>query len=396
MKKAAMAKTLGGATLLCSLFALGPASLAPAVGETAAAKLPAPPTGGVMGFVVQTLSYPVVHEPNACPNGMQLPMRQDFLERQTPEERARLSLKENEPELTRLWQAQAFGPNGTNICTNPDMFDRPLLKTVKGAHSWGLDLDGDSTGKGGRDTCDHEEFVSPTGEKGIDNQEYRVMGCTMNWRGAEGQPSEYDVGTRQFIASGEWTQVILLRGVDSLAHDDNVEVIYANTPDRPVIDSNGKVLRGLSFSISDKPPRNRNVLKGKIENGVLTTEPQDILLAQTWGQGGARDIRGNRSQHDFRRGRLRLTFEADGTLAGMVGGYRPVFDTIQSPSIGGVGSAIVAGIDCAAQLKTLRQFADGIKDPKTGKCTGVSTAMRMVAVPAFVNDVQTSTRTAAR
>jgi hypothetical protein len=396
MARATLAKGFGGALLLATLLATGPASLAPAVGETTAPKLPAPPPGGVMGFVVQSLNYPVVHEPDACPNGMQLPMRQDFLERQTPEERARLSLKENEPELTRLWQAQAFGPNGTNICTNPDMFDRPLLKTVKGAHAIGLNLDGDDKGAASRDTCAHDDFVSPEGEKGIDNQEYRVMGCTMNMRGADGQQSEYDVGTRQFIASGEWTQVILLRGVDSLVNDPDVEVIYANTPDRPVMDSNGKMLRGLSFSISDKPPRNRNVLKGKIVNGVLTTEPQDILLTQTWGQGGARDIRGNRTKHDFRRGRLRLTFQADGTLAGLVGGYRPVFDTIQSPSIGGGGSAVVAGIDCAAELKTLRQYADGIKDPKTGKCTGVSTAMRMVAVPAFVNDVQTSTRTAAR
>ncbi len=392
MARSTWAKGLGGALLLGTLLATGPASLAPAVGETAVPKLPAPPANGVMGFVVQSLTYPVVHEPDACPNGMQLPMRQDYLERQTPEERARLSLKENEPELTRLWQAQAFGPNGTNICTNPDMFDRPMLKTVKGAHAIGLDLDG---GKAD-DTCAHDEFVSPTGERGIDNQEYRAMGCTMNWRGQAGQPSEYDVGTRQFMTSGEWTQVLLLRGVDSLENDPDVEVIYANTPDRPVIDSNGKVLRGLSFSVSDKPPRNRNVLKGKIVGGVLTTEPHDILLAQTWGQGGARDIRGNRTKHDFRRGRLRLTFQADGTLAGLVGGYRPVFDTIQSPGIGGVGSALTAGIDCAAQLKTLRHFADGIKDPRTGKCTGVSTAMRLVAVPAFVNDVQTSTRTAAR
>ncbi len=392
MAQATLGKTLGGALMLGTLLALGPAAIAPAEGETAAPKLPAPPANGVMGFVVQSFNYPVVHEPDACPQGMQLPMRQDFLERQTPEERARLSLKENEPELTRLWQAQAFGPNGANLCTNPDMFDRPLLKTVKGAHSYGLDLDG---GKGD-DTCAHDEFESPSGEKGIDNQEYRVMGCTMNWRGQEGQPSEYDVGTRQFMNSGEWTQVILLRGVDSLVSDPEVEVIYANTPDRPVADNNGKFLRGLSFSISDKAPRNRNVLKGRIENGVLVTEPHDIVLAQTWGQGGARDIRGNRTKHDFRRGRLRLTFQADGTLTGLVGGYRPVFDTIQSPAIGGAGSSLVAGIDCAAQLKTLRHYADGIKDPRTGKCTGVSTAMRMVAIPAFVNDIPQAPRTAAR
>ncbi|MEO7248313.1 MAG: hypothetical protein ABIW31_07625, partial [Novosphingobium sp.] len=120
---------------------------------------------------------------------------------------------------------------------------------------------------------------------------------------------------------------------------------------------------------------------------VLTTDPQDIKLVETWGQGGARDIRGNRTKFDLRRSRLRLVFQPDGSLRGMVAGYKPVFDVIQSPGIGGVGSALTAGIDCAQYLQTLRKYADGIKDPKTGKCSGVSAALQMNAVPAFVNDI---------
>lgn len=60
---------------------------------------------------------------------------------------------------------------------------------------------------------------------------------------------------------------------------------------------------------------------------------------------------------------------------------------IQSPSIGGAGAALAAGIDCAGTLATLRKYADGIRDPRTGKCSGVSSAMDLYAVPAFVNDV---------
>ena len=155
-------------------------------------------------------------------------------------------------------------------------------------------------------------------------------------------------------------------------------------------------LPGASFSVSDKPPRNRNVLRGRIENGVLTTDATDVKLTQTWGQGGARDIRGNRTKYDFRSARLRLAFQPDGSATGMLAGYRPVFDVIQSPALGGIGSAVVAGIDCAATLSTLRKYADGIRDPKTGKCTGVSSAVRIHALPAFVNDPNTATRTAAR
>jgi hypothetical protein len=195
------------------------------------------------------------------------------------------------------------------------------------------------------------------------------------------------VGMQQFHNSGEWTQVILLRGVDSFERDDSVEVVYANTPDRPPLDSKGRFLRGASFSISDKPPRERNVLKGRIENGVLTTEPADVKLTMTWGQGGARDIRGNRTRYHAQQGRLRMKFQPDGTLIGLLAGYRPIYDIMQSPMLGGAGSPIVAGIDCAQVIQTLRKYADGVKDKKTGQCTAVSSALQIVAIPAWVNDV---------
>lgn len=372
---------------LASIAAIGMAATSmlqgPALAEAVPANLPAPPPGGVMGFVVQDFVPPVIQGSDACPSGVSPKIREAYLESLPPEEHARLERKENEPELTRRWQATVFGPGGTNICSQPDQFDRPLLRTVQSIHAGGVDLDNDAPGE----SCAHEEFTAPDGRTGIDNQEYRVMGCTLEWRGKDGIGGDQLTGMRQFHASGEWTQVILLRGVDSLEHDDDVEVIYANTPDRPQLDNHGNFLPGYSFTVSDKGPRHRNVLRGRIENGVLTTEPRDIRLAQTWGQGGARDIRGARTVYDFRHAKLRLVFQPDGSLRGLVGGYRPVFDVIQSPAIGGAGAALAAGIDCAGTLKTLRKYADGIRDPKTGKCSGVSSAMDLRAVPAFVNDV---------
>lgn len=377
--------------LVPMIGAPGPAG-SPAVAQPAVAKLPAPPANGVMGFVIEEFVQPVIQGKDACPNGPALKLRDAYLDTLPPAEEARLRRKENESELTKRWQAYAFGPNGTNVCSQPDMFDRQPMRTVQSKHAWGLDLDADAPG----DSCQHESFTSPTGERGIDNQEYRVMGCTLEWRGVDGMFGDQQIGMRQFFASGEWTQVLLLRGVDSLQRDDDVEVIYANTPDRPLLDTNGKYLSGVSFAISDKPPRNsRNVLRGRILNGVLTTAPADIKLTQTWGQGGARDLRGNRSKFDYRKGRLRLTFQSDGSLTGLMAGYRPVFDVIVSPSLGGAGSALVAGIDCATNLATLRKYADGLRDPSTGKCTGVSSAQRIRAVPAFVTDVP-ALRTAAR
>ncbi len=391
--RARWGKQASSAAVLALLLSIGPMPAAPAIGEDAARTLPAPPANGVMGFVIDRFVPPVVQGADACPQGTALKLKDIYLAGLPEAERARLQLKENEPEFLRLWRATAFGPDNTNICTQPDMFTRPEMRTVQSKHSWGLDLDG---GKVGGDTCQHENFTSPTGEQGIDNQEYRALGCALEWRGVDGIKSDQQVGLQQFMTSGEWTQVLLLRGVDSLQGDDDVEVIYGNTPDRPMTDSKGHFLPGASFSVSIRPPRHRNVLHGRILNGVLTTDPQDIQLTQTWGQGGARDIRGNRSKYDLRHARLRLVFQNDGSITGMLGGYKPVFDTIQSPAIGGAGSALVAGIDCAAELAALRKFADGIRDPRTGQCTGVSSAMQLSAVPAFVNDVPPVQRTAAR
>ena len=390
-----------GAILVVGFATLGfvsgaPSPLSsPAMSETSDRSLPAPPADGVMGFVVDEFVQPIIPGTEPCPDGPVLKLRDAFLEGLEPAERERLTKKEFTKEFERRWQLSAFGPDGINVCTHPDMFDRPLIRTVKHEMAWGLDLDGDG-GRGSDADCGQDDFVSPQGWQGVDNQEYRVMGCKLEWRGVDGMPSDLAFGLRQFHASGEWTQVILLRGVDSLENDDEVDVIYANTPDRPFVDSKGGFLPGATFTISTEPPRERNLLKGKIRNGVLTTEPAEIKLTETWGQGGARDIRGNRSKWHYFDGRLRLEFQPDGSMKGYLGGYRPLFDLIISPSLGGAGSPIVAGIDCAAELKTIRKFADGLKNPKTGQCEGISSAMRISAIPAFVNDAPKKVRTASK
>jgi hypothetical protein len=386
------------ASAAVGIFALGasapqlthaPAEAAPPASQP----LPAPPANGVMGFVVQDFLDPIVPGMDSCPTGTAPRLRDAYLRTLPAAEQARLKLKENVAEYEKLWHSYAFGPNGTNICSQPDMFDHAPYPGVQSKYGLGLDLDG---GKQSGDTCAHEDFQTPAGQRGIDNQEYRAMGCTLEIRGPDGQGGDALTGMKQFHNSGEWTQVILLKGVDSLVDDPDVEVIYANTADRPTLDSKGNFLRNASFSVNDAGARGRNVLRGHIKDGVLTTDPADIRLAQTWGQGGARDIRGNRSQYHYQKGRLQLEFQPDGTLRGFVGGYRPIFDVIVSTSLGGAGSALVAGIDCSAELAALRKYADGMRDPKTGKCTAVSSAMRIGAVPAFVTDLPPGTRTASR
>jgi hypothetical protein len=356
----------------------------------------APPADGVMGFLLTHLAPAIYNGADNCPHGPAGTLRENYVATLTDAERTRLLRKMNEQELTARWKAYALGPNGINICSHPQMFDRPMQKLLQGKIAQGMNLDGDAgDGSGNPNGCAHMNFTGPSGEGGVDNQIWRAMGCWGTWRGLDGNGGEIVHGARARFDGGQDAQVILLRGVDSLVQDDDVEVIYANTDDAPVVDAQGKFTRHASFTVA-KDPAYRNVLRGRILNGVLTTEPANVLLRQRWGQGTPRDIRGLRTAYDFRHARLRMTFQPDGSLKGLVAAYQPFWNIIQSASLGGVGAATTGGIDCAGQYAALKAMADGDRDPATGQCTTISGAFEGIAVPAFVNDRIPTTKSAVR
>ena len=371
------------AVAVAPLLAVGADYAAVNPAATAAApQLPAPPANGEMGFVV-TQFHPAFHnggDKTDCPDGMMGTLKDSYLRTLPAARRTALMKPENANELDRLWKAYGLGPNNANLCGNIyEFLDRPATPEMKGNVAWGLNLDGD-TGDGSSTpyTCKHENFTSPTGERGIDYQLWRAQGCSATLRGVNSDgKSDLRFGYDDNMMSGEWTQVILLRGVDSLTKDDDVEVIYANTDDRPIADSNRQPIRNASFSVSTQGRKveYRNVLKGRIQNGVLETVTKDIML------------NGGGSQFDLARGRVRLQFQADGTVTGVVGGYQPILNILRSARGGGRGSVQVAGIDCAGQYVTLKKLADGDRDPATGQCRKISYAYELIGVPAFVNDI---------
>lgn len=372
---------LGAVLAVPFAHAAAPATKAPTnkvAATTRPAVLPTPPANGEMGFVLSSFVWAVHQGDEDCPDGLAGTVREHYLETLPANERTRLLLKQNEPELTQRWKSYAVGPDNTNICTNPELFDRPNQRMVQGKVSAGLDLD---QGKPG---CGHAEFTSPEGIKGIDNQAYRALGCTRNWRGVDGKGGDIR-GFNNFLATGEHTMVLLLRGVDSLQDDPLVEMIWASTNDRPVLDTKRNFVSGASFSVAEA--KWRNVLRGSIHNGVLTTQPADIRLNRRIGHGG---VRGQTSEYMLYSARTQLAFQPDGTIKGLLGAYQTPRNLIATTLLGGVGAATVAGIDCAAEFQTLTRMADGLRDPATGQCTGVSTAYEVEAVPAFVNDLPAS------
>jgi hypothetical protein len=339
------------------------------------------PQGREFGFIVTEFAPAISQGKDDCPDGLAGTVRENYLGTLPAAERTRLLLPQSEVELTQRWKAYAVGPNNTNVCANPELFDHGIQYTVQSNSGRGLNLDGRDNGASS-DGCDHADFTSPDGTKGIDNQVFRAMGCTRNYRGIDGKAGDLIGGLNHLLATGEHSMVVLVRGVDNLVNDPSVEVVFASTEDRPILDSKGGFVRDASFTVSANPAW-RTVLHGRIKDGVLTTDPADVRLNQAWGHGGPA---GARAEWDFRRSMLQLRFLDDGTVRGYFGGYMPVRKVIQSTILGGLGAATIAGVDCAAQLRTLQKMADGMRDPKTGQCTAISTAMDIAGVPAFVND----------
>jgi len=90
----------------------------------------------------------------------------------------------------------------------------------------------------------------------------------------------------------------------------------------------------------------------------------------------------------FRRGKIRVTVNSDGTAAGLVGGYRDWRDLYAQNVYAQSGG--VQGVreheDHVALYYALRRHADGMFNAKTGRYDGISSAYRMKLTPAFVVD----------
>jgi hypothetical protein len=390
LRRSRHVRLIGLLPLAALLLVMGGACETAPSAVAAAGKLPAPPASGEMGFVVVKFHTAFHNGGNEtdCPDGMMGVLKDSYLRTLPKAEVARLSKPENANELDKKWKEYGLGPDNTNICGNVyEFMDRPPTPMMKGKVAWGLNLD-DDTGDGSTNpyTCKHQNFTSPAGEKGIDYQIWRVQGCSAVHRGVNNDGlGDFRFGFDDSMMSGERTQVILLRGVDSLENDDDVEVVYANTDDRPIADGNGNPIHGATFTVatSGRKMEYRNVLKGRIADGVLNTYPKDI------------DLNGP-GLFDLDRGRVRLEFQLDGTVRGVVGGYEPLLGILRQARGGSRGSVQTAGIDCAGQFAALRMMADGDRDPRTGQCRRISFAYELVAVPAFINDVEPKSNIAAK
>jgi hypothetical protein len=224
---------------------------------TSAAELP-PPKDGTIAYVLTDLHWAVFESADGkteCPQGYNEGNREHF-KKLFPEDGTSRTLLETQ--LRR--EVDGWYPT-----TAPEQFK---FLEAGGPTAYGLNLDG---------KVGQNDFTSPEGDKGVDNQLYRVLGCIRNYRPPEGAIQGFD---NDEVTKDVYNRLIIeLSGVHSLVNDDDVQVMIYRGRDPILLDATGKnAIPGGSQRV-DVHWGSKFIQKmhGRIRDGVLTTDPADFV-----------------------------------------------------------------------------------------------------------------------
>jgi hypothetical protein len=369
------------------LLALAAAAAAP----VAQAAPPAAAANRTLGFAVTSIYHDIHEDPAACPKGMNESQNDLYLTTVSESERKRLLHPDNAREY--VFGKPSLNDAGKPICTDLHgplgAARRPPMRVVAGSgKAFGINLDGQVSRIGrsaAPNTCAHNDFQGLSGERGVDNQFYRVVGCVAGYRKGGIMP-EQTFGTE--IRNGSWAILIQITDVDDAKNDPAVKVGMFSSQD-PAPFPNGLVaVPYKSMSVSDNRRYHAHT-SGKIVDGVLITEPVDFHFLVTPEQSPRKELIGGREIY-LRGARLRLGLEPDGTAKGILAGYHDLrsyeenFIRYKGYTNFATGSAAVMKYSCVSLREALHRYADGYPDPKTGRCGAISTAFNVTAIPAFV------------
>jgi hypothetical protein len=269
---------------------------------------------------------------------------------------------------------------GIETFVNPFAAEDPGEPEINSRIGDGFNLDGKISAK---------DFVSPEGERGIDNALYRAWGCDAPWRGNGN--ANLDLRANDKVQAGLYTMVIRITGNKDPMNDDNAQLEIGYSPDKIVKDSNGNVAADYSYRLVKAQPY--SVLKATVKNGVIETQPVAELHAPrlTWTTNDLGDA-------DFHQGRIRLIIGNDGRATGLMGGYRDWRDLYAENTFAQDGGqqGVREHEDDVALYYALKRNADGMADARTGQFLGISTAYRLKAAPAYVIDTDLKTANPSR
>lgn len=312
------------------------------------------PPNGTIGYVLTNLFWSIYQTDNGkeeCPRGFNDGPREQF-EKLYPAGRGKYTVEDTQLRM----EAETWNPE----LIERSMVERLPFHQVQTRKGYGFNLDGKVTA---------EDFTDPvTGEQGIDNEAYRVLGCIIGFRGPDGV--EYIYQDRGITQDEFNRQLVELTDVDSLVNDDDVTVTIYRGMDRLMMDATAKViLPGGTQRIESRWGKELiRQVKGKIVDGELITEPLNFVKIP-WENLG---VPTHQLLRDFRL-RMKLSPES---AQGLYGGYADVDNwyryLIRNDSTHHLSNGQISGISL---VRAAYERADGYPDPETGKNTAISVAL---------------------
>lgn len=262
-----------------------------------------------------------------------------------------------------------------NPYLNPTSTKDPMLYLGQGKTGLGFNLDG-------KDTA--EDFVDPeSGERGVDNQFFRVVGCVSQLRSAPGELPTFPEIQWDMMRDHSPAWLIEFFDIDSMDNDDDVgvRVVRAKEPIRR--NANGLPQSDMTYTVDPDPRMSHNVARGKIKDGVFTSDApiNFFMVGEAFGQ----------AEYALREARYRFNLKDETTLTGIVGGYHNWRTIYASWALGGLTYEVNASFDIPGLYYALRKSADAYPDPETGQNAFISAAYWFDAVPAFIGHSEDQT-----
>lgn len=358
MKRSVFAKMIASRTLVAVAALTVGAANAGAEGMETANDLPPVVKDGKIGFALTHRYWAVHQSPEGkveCPNGYNDGPREQF-KQLFPEDGTKRTLLDTQ--LMREGR-QWF----------PDTSEEPFtFKDAGGKVSYGMNLDG---------KVDPNDFTSPEGAKGIDNQMYRAMGCISNYRAPEGTIYHFE---NEYLRRYNTNRFIIeLSGVDSLVNDDDVTVNSYRGLDNLLTDATGAAfIPGGTQRIDQRWGQYvQSTWKGKIVDGVLITEGADLMIpaSATFDTSAYHYFKGLRFE-------LKLTSErAEGVMAGYVDveAFNHHLNTSWSTHHQSYGQ-----LSAPSFYRAIRRLADGYPD-ENGQMTAISSALNVKFTQVYID-----------
>ncbi len=321
------------------------------------------------GFVVSWF-YPAMYATDAdCPEGLN-PKVEGLFERilkeegKSPSEIAKLM--ENIPRNFDEIATNRGRINGkpVNVYLNPTSVPDPRIKIGQGKIGLGFNLDG---------KIGPSDFTDPeTHEKGVDNQLSRILAC---FEATRGTPIRGLWPGMQWDAPRDTMPAWLIQisGIDDVKNDDDVSISFYRATAPILRNAKGDPQANMTFLV-DTTPRYQNKVHGRIKDGMILSDVFEFFLAaDPYIQ----------PDFNFKKARVRLRIESNGTLNGYIGGYASVEGAYLGAAAGEAGEEAFSAVDVPGIYYALQRLADGDVDSKAGKRTTISATYRIDAVPAF-------------